>query len=50
MIDVDFYPAADAPEAALGEVSGDESLGSDTPNMRASKSTVGVLILYYPKQ
>jgi len=49
-IGVDFYPAQDAPTAALDNVSGDQDFASDNADMRATRPTVGVLVIYYPKQ
>ena len=49
-IGIDFYPARDAPSQALDNVSGDQDFASDNADMRAARPTVGVLIIYYPKQ
>lgn len=49
-IGIDFYPAENAPAAALDNVSGDQDFASDNADMRATRPTVGVLVIYYPKQ
>lgn len=47
-IGIDFYPAKDAPDEALGNASGDQDFASDNADVRATRPAVGVVIIYYP--